>query len=232
MAIVLKNVKFNNNLNLYLDSNMIIGIMGNNYESFIKSLKGDNVFGIYKDDYFKKNSVYDELLSVYNKNNKIVFDEVVKTLLSELGLDYSFFYKKVKELSSSEKTLLKYLLLFMKNPSIMIIDEPFLYLDYYWKKKITLILKNIIKGTKKTIIIGSCDSEIIYMLSEKVLLVDYNYCIYGEKNKIFGNKEILDKYQIDEPEIIEFVRLAREKKIKLNYTDDVRDLIKDVYKNV
>ena len=54
MAIVLKNVKFNNNLNLCLDSNKIIGIMGINYETFLKSLNGNNIFGIYKEDCFKK----------------------------------------------------------------------------------------------------------------------------------------------------------------------------------
>ena len=34
------------------------------------------------------------------------------------------------------------------------------------------------------------------------------------------------------PNIVEFVKLAKNKKIKLKYSHDIRDLIKDVYRNV
>ena len=50
MAVVFKNVKFNNNMNLYLDSNKIIGVMGVNYSEFFKLLSGSDIYVIDKEN--------------------------------------------------------------------------------------------------------------------------------------------------------------------------------------
>ena len=100
------------------------------------------------------------------------------------------------------------------------------------KKKIRLLIKEIIKESKKTIIIGSCDSNIIYELSQKVMIINYNSFLYSDTQKVFEKIMVLNDYNIEEPEIVRFVRLAREKGINIDYTNDIRDLIKEVYKNV
>ena len=43
---------------------------------------------------------------------------------------------------------------------------------------------------------------------------------------------ILKEYNIKKPHIIEFIDLCRGRGIHLNNTNDIRDLIKEVYKNV
>ena len=222
MAIVFHNKKFNK---ITIDSNKIIGLVGNNYERIFQSIKGKNNYYIGKEFSFITKNVNDEL------KNIISDDEIINTILKEFSLDESFLKRDISSLSDSDKKILQYLILFLHNPSILLIDEPFLYLDYEKKKQIINLLKSIIKNTKKTIIIGSNDSNIIYSLCQKVLFInDVDYC-YGNVD-LFHDNELLDKYNIDMPMIVEFVHLAHNKGINIPYSKDIRDLIKDVYKNV
>ena len=100
------------------------------------------------------------------------------------------------------------------------------------KKVIKSLFYQIMRGTKKTIILGSQKSDIIYETCEKLLIFNNNSYIYDDIKNVICDKMILDKYQIKEPDIVSFVRLARETKLNINYTKDIRDLIKEVYKNV
>lgn len=232
MAIVFKNVSFNNNMNIYLDSNKIIGVMGVNYSDFFKSLSGNDIYVIDKENNFYEKKVSDELLKCYQEKSGFSFDQVINILLNRLSLSNDFLNKKIKELSHSEKRIIKYLKMLLINPQIIVIDEPYLYLDYGMKKRIRFLIKEIIKESQKTIIIGSCDSGIIYELSQRVMLIKNNSYLYNDTKKVFENIKILEDFNIDEPDIVRFVRIAREKGIHLDYTNDIRDLIKEVYKNV
>ena len=216
MAIVFQNNKYN----ITIDSNKIIGVMGD-FESFFSSLDGDDVYYIEKRVSVSNKKVY-KLLDIN--------DKVTKNILNELGFDELLLNQRINELSHSEQTILKYILMVLSNKKIIIVDEPFMDLDYDNKKKIILLLNRLAKN-KKTIIIGSMDSNIIYSLCKKVLFIsDKDY--YYDDILAFKNKKILKKYHIDMPYLVEFVELAKDKKIKLKYSQDIRDLIKDVYRNV
>ena len=232
MAIVFKNVRFNNNMNIYLDSNIIIGVMGDNYSEFFKSLSGNDIYVIDKENDFLEKKVSDELLKCYKKRSDVSLDEATNIIIRRMDLSKEFLNKNIKELSHSEKRILKYLIMFLINPKIIIIDEPYLYLDYDMKKKIKILIKEIIKESKKTIIIGSCDSCIIYELTQRVMLINHHSYLYDDTKKVFENIGMLRDYNIAEPDIVRFIRLARKKGINLDYTNDIRDLMKEVYKNV
>ena len=73
-------------------------------------------------------------------------------------------------MSHSERKILQYYLMFQSNKNILIIDEPFIDLDYQEKKKIISIINKLVHDGK-TIIIGSDDINIIYSLCKKVLLI-------------------------------------------------------------
>ena len=214
MAIVFQNSKYN----LKLDSNTIIGVMGRYYEKFISSLVGDNVFYI------------DKHLSISNQKVSSLLGNNYLDMLNEFNLEKDFLDKRVNELSHSELKLLKYMLMVISNKSIIVVDEPFLDLDYGNKKKIVLLFNRLIKE-KKTIIISSMDSNIIYSLCKKVLFINSKDYYYGDINS-FKDKKLLKKYQVEMPNIVKFIELAQNKGIKLKYSFDIRDLIKDVYRNV
>ncbi len=211
MALVLKN-KF---INIKLDTNTIIGVMGD-YNKLLESLTGDNIFYL------------DNRISLSKK--KVSSFLVDTSIIKDYELDKDFLNKQVNELSHSELKLLKYFMLINSNKKIIVIDEPFIDLDYQNKKKIIVLLKNMVKANR-TIIIGSNDSNIIYSLCKKILLINDKDCYYGDIN-ILEKKKILKKYNIHEPDIVEFVNLVKDKKIRLKYSNDIRDLIKDVYRNV
>ena len=117
----------------------------------------------------------------------------------------------------------------ISDTKIMVIDEPFQDLDYDRKKKIIVLLKRLAKN--KTIIIGSSSTDIIYTLCNKVLLLGKMKFLYGDVS-VLTNKTTLNRFHLPMPEIVTFIKLANNKKVKLPYSKDIRDLIKDVYKNV
>ena len=216
MAIVFHSEKYHD---IKLDSHMIIGITGYNYQRFLKGITGKDVY--YIGNLNNGNKVED--------NFKNVNDKKINEYLKELGLDNEFLNKYINELSHGEIKILEYLKMLTLNPNIIIIDEPFQDLDYDSKKKIISILKRLSKT--KTIIIASMDTNIIYTLCKKVLLLGKDKYLY-ENVDILANKNILRWYHLEMPEILKFIREANNKKIKLPYSKDIRDLIKDVYRNV
>lgn len=226
MALVFKNKEYGK---IIIDSNKIIGFMGNNYLNYMKKINDNNTYFINKEYEFYTNSV-DSEISIYIKDNNN-FNNIKDIILREFGLDNIFLNKRINALSSGEKHLLKYLIAFIINKKIIIIDEPFLDIDYSLKKKISSLLQRIIYDTNKTIIIGSVNSDIIYELCDNVLLLDNTY-YYGSKIDVFTNKDLLNIYQIDTPEIVKFINLIKEKNVLIDYSYDIRDLIKDVYKCV
>jgi ABC-type multidrug transport system ATPase subunit len=186
------------------------------YNKLFESLSSDHIFYL------------DNRISLSKK--KVSSFLVDTSIIKDYELDKDFLNKQVYELSHSELKLLKYFMLINSNKKIIVIDEPFIDLDYQNKKKIIVLLKNMVKANR-TIIIGSNDSNIIYSLCKKILLINDKDSYYGDINSL-EKKKILDKYNILEPDIVEFVNLVKKKKIKLKYSNDIRDLIKDVYRNV
>ncbi len=226
MALILKNKLYGN---IKIDSNKIIGFMGNNYLNYMNMISFSNAYLIDKEYVFYTNNI-DSEISLYLKN-KDNSHKIKNIVLKEFNLDIDFLNKNISDLSSGEKHLLKYLIAFIINKKIIIIDEPFLDMDYSLKKKIKSLLQRIIYDTNKTIIIGSMDSNIIYELCDNILLLDNTY-YYGKKIDVFTNKLLLENYKIDTPDIVEFINLVKKKNVLIDYSYDIRDLIKDVYKSV
>ena len=207
MAIAFKSKKYNS---IAIDSNMVIGVVGD-YIDFINSLEGDNISFL--------NNNYDNL----------IIDDNYFEYRKLLNID-SFINKNANDLSHSEKRLLEYYKMIIKDSKIMVLLEPYVYLDYSETKNINLIINKLIKD-RKTIIIGSADINNIYSLCKKVLIVKDRELIYDNINCL-NDIELLNKYNLDIPNIVEFIELAKVKNIKLPYSKDIRDLIKDVYRNV
>ena len=177
--------------------------------------------------------LYDEIVdiektwSAYEENHRNRFMKI----LDMFSLDESFLDKKISDLSSGEMKLLKYLLVLVYNPNVIVIDEPFLCLDYYYKKVIKKVLYDLKTKYHKTIIVGSSDSNIIYSLCDISLLVNRDNHLYGITKSIF-NEEELKRFNIKVPDLVRFTDLVKKKGVNIGYFQDIRDLIKDVYRNV
>ena len=225
MAIVLKR----ENQVIKIDSNQIVGVIGNNYQEFLSLLSGKDIYIINLVNRFQTNSVIDEIKNNYHGNQNL--SSIIPFLLKELSLPQSFIDKKINELSHSEKRLLKYLIMLVTNRKIIVIDEPFIDLDSYNKKIIVTLFQKIVRMSKKTIIIGSSNINNIYTYCKKVLILYEDKSFYGDVKKLLTNKKYLDQFHLDIPDLVKFVLLARQKKINIRFSVDIRDLIKDVYRN-
>ena len=55
--------------------------------------------------------------------------------------------------------------------------------------------------------------------------------LYGVTKSIFNEKD-LKKFKIEVPNLVKFTDLVKKKGVQIGYFQDIRDLIKDVYRNV
>ena len=100
------------------------------------------------------------------------------------------------------------------------------------QKKIMMILKRIKDHYQKAIVIVSNDTETLYRETEHCIIMKNDKVLIEDKTiDVFKQIDFLKKHKVEIPEIIEFTFLAN-KKAKIDYYRDVRDLIKDIYKHV
>ncbi len=227
MEIVIGETKFK------IKKPQVIGVVGN-YLSFLSDLSEyKNVGYIKKNEYYFTNYVYDELLLSLNKYEKELkdADKRIKKALKIFDLDDNFLNKEISNLSKGEKRLLSYLRVFIYNPKIIIIDEPLKNLDYKYEKMVLNYLRELKNKYNKTIIIASNNVNVIYENTDKTLIVS-DEPIFKSTKDIFTDDDILKKYKLFVPNLVMFVKKAKKKDKSINYHTDIRELMKDVYRNV
>ena len=227
MEIVIGETKFK------INKPQVIGVVGN-YLSFLSDLSDyKNVGYIKKNEYYFTNYVYDELLLSLNKYEKELkdADKRIKKALKIFSLDDNFLNKEISNLSKGEKRLLSYLRVFIYNPKIIIVDEPLKNLDYKYEKMVLNYLRELKNKYNKTIIIASNNVNIIYENTDKTLIIS-DEPLYKNTKDVFTDDDILKKYKLYVPNLVMFVKKAKKKDKKINYYTDIRELMKDVYRNV
>lgn len=161
-------------------------------------------------------------------------DERVNQSLKMVGLPKEILDKNPWDLSSGEKEKVAISSALILNPKVLILDEPTIYLDNKSKKNLIKLLKKLKREYNKNIIIISNDIEFIYELSDKIVLLNQGKIILNIKNKdLMANYNILLENNIEIPKIINFIDIAKKsKQINLRPTNDLDELIKDIYRNV
>lgn len=160
------------------------------------------------------------------------FEKKQRELLNLVGLDENILSRNIHTLSSSERYLLSIAVNLIYEPKIILFKNVFCGLDRNSRKKIIVLIKNL-REDNKIVIITNNDTNILYELTDEVILLDEN-TIYksGSSDKIFTSAEIMKENVIPMPNITKVTYLAKNKKVKLSYHKDVRDIIKDIYKHV
>lgn len=245
------------NLNLLIKHNLITGIHFDNLKIIPKLLtqtidyaKGniliDNVsFYAYQDNLisysdnnlnFYTKTVSDEFFlashKYNNQDNKEYLDKIISSL-KLFNLDESFLEKDINVLSKSEKKIVKILTSLIIDPDILIIEEPYLYFDKENIRKIKKILIELKRKYNKTIIILSNDINVLYELADDLVLFKDNQILITDSSKtIFKDISFLENNDIELPNIILFNKIALKYNQKLTNHKDIKDLIKEVYRNV
>lgn len=222
MELKVKNIKFEEN-----KVNSIICTSDSERKNLFKLLSGINI-----DDFFldNKNTVREQANFYVGKKYKNNEKRIVQSL-EMLNLDKSFLDKEVSKLSSSEKQKSLLLTSIALNQKMVVLDEAFL--DSKEQNNLIKIIREFKNEGKKTVLITSNDINFLHKISDYVYIIDNGSVITsGKKYDVFTDFELLNKYNIDVPNVIKFSKMVFDKKgKKIGYRDDINDLLKDIYRN-
>lgn len=201
-----------------------------------KKLRNDVglVFQFPEEQFFCR-TVRDELLfALKNYTHKYQLEEKAIQVLKMVGLDENYLNRNPFQLSYGEKRRIAIASVLMLNPKVLLLDEPTVGLDYSGKKTLMTLIKKLREDYHKTIVIVSHDIDMIYELADSItVLSEGDVIISDTKEEIYKHIGLLKEHRIPIPRMVDFIYTVKVKKgIKLQNHRDIRDLIKDVYRNV
>ena len=221
-------------------TNNIIGVYGIGVQDFlsqIQTVKDDEVKISYIDsqdfEFCTSTFISEVKLNINEKNiNKKTSKDMIREYCKELSVSEEILSRKIVNMSSSERYVLYIILNLLFDSQVYIFNGVYRYLDKINKKKVLAMFKKL-KGLGKTIIVID-DINVLYNVTNKIFIFKYNIVIFnGNTKEVLTDVEKLIKKGIGVPELPLITYLAKKKKgVKLFYHDDVRDIIKDVYKHV
>ena len=227
-----------NKLIINLNDNEINGIITDDKELIISLLNEKDKVSIIRED-FEYNyfdiTIYDYMNGEIEKRNLVLKDKAKKIIdsLKIVGLNKIDITRCVVTLSESEKKLLQIAISLLSNPNIIVFEEPFNKLDIKNQKRLIIFFQMIKEKYNKTIIFITNNSEILYKYADYVVIIKNNKVIKNGKKEIFEDVDLLTTNGVSIPEIVEFTYKAKKKyNIKIDYHNDIRDIIKDIYKHV
>ena len=263
MEIALHNIKANDwEFSTVLSSEDIIGITGADYEEFLEILSLEKLpegnININENEVTSENYLeyYQQISFIKKKFTKMNYLNTVKEhmdyiinyyhlqikniekkerdSLKIVGLDETLLNRNITTLSKSEKKKVELAIGLLSNPDIIILDDPFRFLDNKSRKRMIMVLRKLKEQFHKLIIIGTTDEDVLYQYTDKMLFLK-NKRIFLEVGTEEGYERVdyLKRNGFAIPERVLFTYKAiKKKKVKIEYHKDIRDIIKDVYKHV
>lgn len=156
----------------------------------------------------------------------------VSNALKMVGLDESYFNKKISSLSSGEAERVAIASSLVLNPKVLILDEPTIYLDFKVKRELVNLLKMLRDKYKKSVIVMSNDMDFVAEISDNCIVMDNGSIIKSGKIQKILLDDCLSQVGIDLPKIYEFINISRERYgVDLKYTSNIDDLVMEVVDN-
>lgn len=181
---------------------------------FNKTVKEELEFGL---TYFK-----------YKLNKK---DIRCTDALKLVGLTEDYLDKKITSLSLKEKKKVSLASVLIFNPKVIILEEPTLGISSKDKDELKKLIKLLKEKYKKTVILLTKDTDFAYSVTERTLLLYKGTLVSSGTKDLMTDETLLNTYGLKAPEIVKFISAAKKKNIDLNYTNNILDLIKEVYRN-
>ena len=165
---------------------------------------------------------------------KKVSDDKIKKSFSMVGLKIDDLNTDPLFLTKSDKFMLLIACALLNNNETIAMIFPDFYLDDFSLSKIFKLFNKMDNNLHKRIIIVSNDVNLIFKECSNLLVYNDGKIILNVNNKdLFDNREILLNNGFVLPDILKFIEVALDKKnIKLVPTNDIKELMKDVYRNV
>lgn len=169
----------------------------------------------------------------YFKYKSDRINKQVSNALTMVGLDNEYLSRNVFNLSGGEKRKIAIASILVFNPKIVILDEPTVGLDYKSKKRMMELIKKLKERYNKTIIIVSHDVDMLNVIADDIIVMNEGKVMMsGSKNEVFKNTSLFNEIGLRLPKIVEFTGKTAKKGIILGKYTDIKDLMKDIYRNV
>ncbi len=158
----------------------------------------------------------------------------IRDSLKIVGMKEEYLKKEVRLLSISEKKLVQLAIALLSNPELILLDEPFLSFDMKTEKKILMLFSKLKENYKRSIVIASDDSNMLYRNTEEMIfLKGGKVLLEGATKEVYQRVDFLKRNSLEIPDSVLFVYKAKRKKqVHIDYQRDIRDLIKDIYKHI
>lgn len=195
---------------------MNVGYLKENPNEFLfnKIVKSELEFGL---KYFK-----------YKLNKKNIR---ISEALKLVGLNEEYLKRRIDSLNISEKKKVSLASILIFNPSVIIIEEPSIFLNYRDNEKLIILIKLLKDKYNKTIILISKDTNLSYKVSDEIILLNKGSMVYAGNKSILEDEKVLNNINVDVPEIVKFINISNKFDANLTYTSNILDLIKEVYRN-
>ncbi len=229
MEIVLKNYRKQTKKVKIKDGNLL-SIQSSYLKEILLNLKKDYEATIIRnvDTYFLGDDVREEIKLFSNKGVSDKTEEILKLF----DLNNSFLKKYTNELTYSEKLILNILRNVNLNKEVIIFDNIFNGFDCLNKKRIIKVIEHL-KIDMDFMVIVDEDLDILYQLADYSVIWNKDLYKSGTGDDVYNDIGPLIEAKLDVPTLPYITYLAKEKKdVKLFFSKDVRDIIKDIYKHV
>lgn len=192
--------------------------------SHVKALPSNMLFNKYV-----KNELNFGLKYFKYKLNKQEIRE--KEALSLVGLNEEYLNKKISSLNINEKKKVSIAAALIFNPNIIILEEPSLFLKNKDKESLKRLINNLTNKQGKTVIIITNDTSFAYEIADYMYILNDGEIVKEGNKDLLTDENLLNEYNLIVPEIIKFINAANKRGANLTYTNNILDLIKEVYRN-
>ncbi len=174
-----------------------------------------------------------ELYFNLNCVKKVNFKKISQVLLM-LGLKGKKLSDFPLSYSNSDKYKLLLATALINNSSCLLLVFPNLYLDDCNMNLILNVLKKLSKEYNKNIYIVSNQIDFLYRECDNLIIYKKNNILFNSnRNNLYEKKDLLLSNGYCLPPILNFIfETETMKKVKLSPTFDIKELMKDIYRNV
>ena len=175
-----------------------------------------------------------EMSAVTHEYKLKYLDKRIKDVLKIVNLNEDILDKNPLTLNDRDAKLVGIATILIHNPKVIILDEPTINLNNEDINNFIKLIRMLKNKYHRTIIIVSHDMDLIHKLVDNVaLLYNGEIVLYGNKYQVFNDSKILKKYGLLPPKIMLFrSKVLNKKGIKLEYREEINDLIKDIFRHV
>lgn len=139
-------------------------------------------------------------------------NELVKKILSMVGLDESYLQRSPFELSGGQKRRVAIAGILVLDPKVLVLDEPTAGLDPQGAKEMMSLFMDLNRTHNKTILLVSHDMEHVMRYCDHVIVLDHGKVLQeSDVHTFFEHPEWMIKVGINPPAIIRLKLMLKEK---------------------